>query len=59
MYKANGRTSRSTSASRVPVNYKEFACTKCDNRIRVSSVEFGEAVRCVKCGSDMQESYEK
>jgi len=56
MLKENGRykkEDRKASAS-TKVN-KEFKCTGCGVLKRVSNVEFGEVVKCMKCGANMEE----
>lgn len=58
MFTANGRTGKRASKERASIKGKEFACTACGKRKRVTSVEFGEEILC-ECGNSMSESYEE
>lgn len=59
MFTANGRAGKSsTRKTKVSLSGKEFACTACGKRKRLTNVEFGEAVVC-ECGNTMVESYEE
>lgn len=54
MFKENGRQKRPEKKETAGRN-KEFKCTVCGVFSKVSGTEFGEAVKCKKCGADMEE----
>lgn len=59
MFTANGRAGKSTARkTRASISGKEFVCSACGKRKRLTSVEFGEVVTC-ECGEPMAEGYEE
>ncbi len=59
MFKENGRAGRAKDKRAVAsVSGKEFACSACGSRKRLTNVEFGEEIIC-DCGKPMVESYEQ
>ncbi len=57
MFRTNGRVGKSSKKEKAEVNYnKEFICPDCGVIQRVSKVEFGEVVSCMKCGASMEEN---
>jgi len=57
MFTANGRAGKSqANKTKASIRSKEFVCSACGERKRLTNVEFGEVVPC-ECGNAMTETY--
>lgn len=59
MKKINARVKPAENKEAGNISVKLFECEKCSHLESFNSVEFGEDIKCPKCGAKMYEAVEK